>query len=165
MPEPTRVVIVNTTPIIALASLGQLDLLQCLYGQVVIPPAVQSEALRGGTKGVGSPDVQKANWISVIPLADPRRADLLSDLDRGEAEVIALAQELRADVVVIDERLARKYARRLNLKLTGTLGILLQAKQRGYVTAVKPLIERLVQGGIRLGDDVIAEALRLAGES
>ena len=109
--------------------------------------------------------MQKANWISVIPLADPRRADLLSDLDRGEAEVIALAQELRADVVVIDERLARKYARRLNLKLTGTLGILLQAKQRGYVTAVKPLIERLVQGGIRLGDDVIAEALRLAGES
>ncbi len=139
--------------------------MQRLYGQVVIPPTVQTEALRGGTKGIGAAEVQQADWISVIPLADPRRADLLSDLDRGEAEVIALAQELRADLVVIDERLARKYARRLKLKLTGTLGILLQAKQRGLVPAIKPLIERLVQGGIRLSDDVIAEVLQLAGES
>jgi predicted nucleic acid-binding protein len=164
MPEPTRVVIVNTTPIIALALIEQLDLLPRLYGRVVIPPAVQTEVLQGGAQGIGVTEIQNANWIRVIALTDPRRADSLPDLDRGEAQVIALAQELRADLVVIDERLARKYARRLKLKLTGTLGVLLRAKQVGFVQAIKPLVEQLVQGGIRLGEDVIAEALQLAKE-
>jgi predicted nucleic acid-binding protein len=164
MPEPTRVVIVNTTPIIALALIEQLDLLPRLYGRVVIPPAVQTEVLQGGAQGIGVTEIQTANWIRVIALTDPRRADSLPDLDRGEAQVIALAQELRADLVVIDERLARKYARRLKLKLTGTLGVLLRAKQVGFVQAIKPLVEQLVQGGIRLGEDVIAEALQLAKE-
>lgn len=164
MPEPTRVVVVNTTPIIALALIEQFDLLPRLYGQVVVPPAVQAEALKGGAQGIGVTEIKNADWIRVIALTDSRRADLLPDLDRGEAEVLALAQELRADLVVIDERLARKYARRLKLKLTGTLGILLQAKRRGFVPTIKPLIERLVQGGIRLGDDVITEALQLADE-
>jgi predicted nucleic acid-binding protein len=164
MLEPTRVVIVNTTPIIALALIEQLDLLPRLYGRVVIPPAVQTEVLQGGAQGIGVTEIQNANWIRVIALTDPRRADSLPDLDRGEAQVIALAQELRADLVVIDERLARKYARRLKLKLTGTLGVLLRAKQVGFVQAIKPLVEQLVQGGIRLGEDVIAEALQLAKE-
>ncbi len=165
MPEPSRVVVVNTTPIIALALIEQLDLLPRLYGQVVVPPAVQAEVLKGGAQGIGVAEIRSAEWINVIALADPRRVGLLPDLDRGEAEVIALAQELRAELVIIDERLARKYARRLKLELTGTLGVLLRAKQRGFLLAIHPLVDQLVQGGIRLGDDVIAEALRLAGES
>ena len=99
-------------------------------------------------------------------MQDPRRADLLlSDLDRGEAEVIALAQELNADLAIVDERLARHHARRLGLTLTGTLGVLLKAKELGFVPAVGPLIDQLRLGGIRLGDAVVAEALKLAGES
>lgn len=87
-----------------------------------------------------------------MPLQDARRAELLADLDRGEAEVIALAQELYADLVIIDERLARRHAKRLGLKVTGTLGVLLRAKTLGLVPAVRPLIEQLRQSGIRLGD-------------
>ena len=94
----------------------------------------------------------------------PDRADLLADLDRGEAEVIALAQELSADLVIIDERLARRHARRLGLTLTGTLGVLLKAKQLGYVKSVAPLIDRLRQDGIHLSDVVVAEVLALADE-
>ncbi len=94
----------------------------------------------------------------------PRRADLLSDLDRGEAEVIALAQEMEAGLVIIDERLARSHAKRLGLSLTGTLGVLLKAKQLGLVEAVSPLVDQLRQGGIRLSDVVVAEVLRLAEE-
>jgi len=104
MLERTRTLVVNTTPIIALALIGQLDLLQHLYGEVMIPPAVQAEVLVGGPSGVGVAGLQTANWIRTVPLQDPRRADLLSDLDRGEAEVIALAQELNAELVIIDER-------------------------------------------------------------
>ena len=98
-------------------------------------------------------------------MQDPRRADLLSDLDRGEAEVIALAQELNADLIIIDERLARRHAKRLNLTLTGTLGVLLKAKENNLTPSIAPLIQTLQNNGIRLGDAVVAEVLRLAGEN
>jgi predicted nucleic acid-binding protein len=161
---PKARVVTNATPVIALALVNQLDLLKRLYGQVSIPPAVQAEVLAGGSGSPGFAELQSVEWIRVVPLRDPQRADLLSDLDRGEAEVIALAQELNAELVIIDERLARRHAKRLGLKLTGTLGVLVKAKQRGLVPAVKPLIEQLQQSGIRLADFVIDEALQLAGE-
>ena len=165
MPErPPRVVVANTTPLIALALISRLDLLPRLYGQVVMPPAVWDEISAGGSAGIGSAEVRQATWLRVTPLQDPRRADLLADLDRGEAEVIALAQELDADLVILDERLARRHAARLGLTLTGTLGVLLKAKERGLVSTVAPLIDQLRQGGIRLSDGVVAEALRLAHE-
>jgi predicted nucleic acid-binding protein len=71
---------------------------------------------------------------------------------------------LGADLVVIDERLARHHTKRLGLTLTGTLGVLLRAKYAGLVPSIAPLVEQLLRGGIRLGDSVVAEALRLAGE-
>ena len=165
MPERKRIIVTNTTPIISLALVGQLNLLHRLYDQVVIPPAVQNEILAGGASGIGIAELKKSDWLIVAALRDSSRADLLSDLDRGEAEAIALAQELGAGLLIIDERIARKHARRLGLKITGTLGVLLEAKEHGFIPAVKPLIEKLVQGGIRLGADVIEEALRLTGEN
>jgi len=164
MPERTRMVITNTTPIIALALIGQLDLLRHLYGEVIIPPAVKAEVLAGGPGSIGVAELQEANWIRTLPMQDPRRADLLSDLDRGEAEVIALAQELNAELVILDERLARRHAKRLGLTLTGTLGVLLKAKERGLVPVVGSLIDQLQRGGIRLDDALVVEVLRLAGE-
>ena len=110
MPERPPIVIVNATPIISLALIGKLDLLRLLYGTVLTPPAVQAEILAGGIKNIGVLEMQQSNWIRVTSLQDPRRADLLSDLDRGEAEVIALALELNANLVIIDERLARRHA-------------------------------------------------------
>src|SRR3954447_23558552 len=99
MPEVAPIVVVNATPVIALALLNQLALLQQLYQEVVIPPAVRAEVLAGGPSGIGVVDLQNAYWIQTTSLSDPQRADLLSDLDRGEAEVIALAQELQAELV------------------------------------------------------------------
>ena len=164
MPDQARLVVVNTTPIIALSLIGELDLLRLLYDQVVVPSAVEAEVLAGGRDGLGRSELQQASWLRVTSLQDPRRADLLADLDRGEAEVLALAQELNADLVIVDERLARLHAKRVGLNLTGTLGILLRAKQLGHVKAVAPLIRRLRQGGIHLSDLVVAEVLALADE-
>jgi len=164
MPDRPRRVVVNTTPLIALSLIDQFDLLQKLYGRVLIPAAVQTEILVGGVMGVGVRKLREATWVDVVSLQDPSRADLIADLERGEAEVIALAQEQNADLVVIDERLARRHAKRLGMQLTGTLGVLLRAKQLGLVDAVGPCIEQLRQGGIRLGEDLITEVLRLAGE-
>jgi predicted nucleic acid-binding protein len=81
-----------------------------------------------------------------------------------QAEVLALALELNADLVIVDERLARLHAKRLGLTLTGSLGVLLRAKQLGHVKAVAPLIRRLRQGGIHLSDMVVAQVLALADE-
>ncbi len=164
MPETLRTVVTNTTPLIALALISKLHLLRDLYGEVLVPPAVYEEMLAGGVERIGAAAIQAAPWIRVQPLSDPRRADLLVDLDRGEAQAIALAQELNADLLIVDERLGRQHARRLGLTITGTLGILLKAKQLGYVDAVQPLIEQLQQGGIRLRDDVVRRVLELAGE-
>lgn len=166
MPESSDLVVVNATPLIALSLIGKLDLLQRLYGEVLVPPAVKSEVLAGGQHGVGIAEVRAATWLRVVSLRDPRRAELLlTDLDRGEAEVIALAQEQDADLVIIDERLARRHARRVGLELTGTLGVLLKAKAVGLVPSVAPLIDTLRLGGIRLSDAIVAEALRIAGET
>lgn len=163
MPEKP-VVVSNTTLIIALALVGRLELLRQLYGEVFIPPSVETEIQAGGIEAAGAPELASAAWVRVVSLKDPRRAVYLADLDRGEAEAIALAEELKARVLIMDERLGRRHARRLGLPLTGTLGVLIKAKQQGLIGAVKPLIEELAQAGIRLGDDVIQEALQLAGE-
>lgn len=163
MPDAQRIVISNTTPIISLAAIQQLHLLQKLYGEVWIPAAVKAELLAGGLRA-GAWEVQSASYIRTVPLNDPHRAKLLSDLDRGEAEVIALALEHQADLVIIDERLGRRHAQRIGLTLTGVLGVLLRAKQQGYLTKIEPEIIRLRQAGIRLGDNLIERVLQLANE-
>jgi predicted nucleic acid-binding protein len=164
MPESRRIVVVNATPLIALTLIDRLDLLQALYGQVTIPGAVQGEVLAGGREGRAAVDVSRLPWVRVVRLQDATLADLLVDLDRGEAEVLALALEMRADLVILDERLARRHAQRLGLLLTGTLGVLLGAKQRGLISQVAPLLDQLRQSGIWLNEAVVSEALRLAEE-
>lgn len=166
MPETTRLVVVNTTPIITLSAVRQLDLLRHLYGEVLIPEAVRVELLAGGGRRIGAAELAERPWIRPLALRDPGRADLLlADLDRGEAEVIALAQELQAGLVIIDERLARRHAERLNLPLTGTLGVLLRAKNAGLISRLEPLITEIRANGIRLGSTLVRRALDLAGES
>lgn len=164
MPDDPRLVIVNATPVIALSLIAKLDLLNQLYNEVLMPPKVKEEILAGGVTGVGREELLNATWIKVTPLEDSRRADLLADLDRGEAEVIALALEQNSDLVIIDERLARRHAQRMGLKVSGTVGVLLRAKQQGLVESIAPLIELMRVGGIRLSDAVVQETLRLADE-
>ena len=164
MPKRQRVVVVNTTPIISLALVGQLSLIHSLYDEVLIPPAVEAEILAGVTKNTKAVDLDNNPYIRVVMLRDSNRAVLLADLDRGEAEVISLAQELVADLVVIDERLARRHAKRLGLYVTGTLGVLLKAKECGKIPEVKSVIMELQRGGIYLSDELVTQSLILAGE-
>lgn len=163
MLEVPRLVISNATPIIALSLIGKLDLLQTLYQQVLIPPAVENEVLRGGSKP-GAVELDLADYLKTEALQDPRRADLITDLDRGEAEVIALAQEKHADLVLLDERLARRFARRLGIPMTGTVGVLLRAKEQKQIDAIAPFLYDLQSKGIRLSAGLVTQALHLAGE-
>lgn len=160
---PTTPVIANNTPLVALWSLDRLWLLRELYGEILIPQSV-AEEFCATEQTLREHALKQSSWIRPTPLADPRQALVYIGLDRGEADVLALAQERSARLVIMDERRGRRYAKRLGLPVTGTVGILLAAKERGLVTAITPLLETLVQEGLYLTPDIIAKARELAQE-
>ncbi len=159
-----RKVVSNTTPLISLIKIGQLQLLEFLYTQVIIPGAVWQEV----QVGIDSPyyvDLTTLPFISIQKVVNANAVDYLTDLDRGEAEVIVLAREIEADLVIIDEEMGRSYARHFNLPLTGTLGILLRAKQNGLIPKVKPLLEALMSNGVWISKQLKEDVLVLANEA
>jgi hypothetical protein len=99
-----------------------------------------------------------------MPLANPRQALVYVGLDQGEAEVLALADERSARLVIMDERKGRRYAKRLGLPLTGTVGVLLTAKVQGLIPALAPLVDQLLAAGLFLTSDLVEKALELALE-
>lgn len=160
---PDRPVVVNNTPLVAFWSLGRFDLFPALLGEVWIPPAVHGEFLAADF-ALRQADLEKAPWLRVMPLAEPRRALSYVGLDRGEAEVLALAEEHDARLVVIDERRARQLARRMGFDLTGTLGLLLLAKEEGLLTSVAESIAALEVAGLHLSRSLVERTLQIAGE-
>jgi predicted nucleic acid-binding protein len=157
-------VIANNTPLVALWVLDRLDLLRELYDEVLIPQTVYEEFL-ATERALRQAALEKAPWIKPISLANPQRARVYTGLDQGEAEVLALAEERAARLVIIDELKGRRYAKRLGLPLTGTLGVLLLAKERGLISSLAPLLTELQKAGLYLGSTLIAHVLRLAGEA
>ena len=139
-------VVSNTSPISNLAFIGRLDLLWTQFGEVWIPPAV-AEELGAHPSPDGLQAIQIAIQAGKIRLAEPAGQPfinlLLMDLHRGEAEAIALASELGARLILIDEQEGRRMARLAGLSVTGLLGVLLHAKQAGQLLAIKPEIAAL----------------------
>lgn len=156
-------VIVNNTPLVALWVLGRLDLLRELYDEVLIRQGVYEEFV-ATERAVRQAALENAPWIRPVSLANPQRPRVYIGLDLGEAEVLALAEERAARLVIIDELRGRRYAQRLEMPLTGTLGLLLLAKERGLVADLAPLLVELQEAGLYLGASLIDRVLRLAGE-
>ena len=156
-----RKVVANTTPLIALADVGQLELLHQLYGEILIPSAVLSEVLSEPAKT----QVHTADWIKVIDIQNLTSKSLFSArLHLGEIEVILLAQEQEADLVLMDDNAAKKTAKFLGLNVTGTLGILIRSKKEGLITAVKPIMENLIADGLYVDDKTRKMVLQAACE-
>jgi uncharacterized protein len=136
----------NTSPLSNLASIGRLSLLKPQFSEIWIPPAVLLE-LEAHPDPVALAAIQEAlrdGWIEPHPLPASHLLNiLLLHLDRGEAEAIALAAELNADIVLIDEQEGRQLAVQSGLSVTGVLGVLLRAKQSGAISALKPEIQAL----------------------
>jgi len=160
---PVRPVVANNTPLVALWVLDRLDLLRDLYGEVLIPQAVHAEFLET-ERALRQTALDQAHWIKAVPLADPRRALAYASLDRGEAEVLALSEERDARLVIIDEFKGRRYAKRLGLSLTGTMGLLLLAKEEGLIPALAPLVDELQSAGLYLAPSLVNRVLQLADE-
>jgi uncharacterized protein len=136
----------NTSPISNLASINRLELLRSQFSALRIPPAVAHE-LTAHPDPFAHAIIQTAirdQWIRIAAAQNSNLLSvLLSSLHRGEAEAIALATELNADIVIIDEQEARQLATRAGLCVTGILGVLLRAKRTGQIPAVRPEIQAL----------------------
>jgi len=157
-------VVSNTSPILNLAIIRRLHLIREQFGQVFIPPAVWRE-LRIGEDLPGSRSMDealKAGWIQVAAPEDVALVHVLQrELDKGEAEAIALALQMKADWTLLDERDGRKMAKSLGLKVTGVLGILLSARRRGQLEALREAMDALrKQAGFRISAALYDEILR-----
>jgi predicted nucleic acid-binding protein len=163
----TRVVIADTGPLIALARIGQLDLLRRLYGRVVVPPAVHTELAidsnRPGAKALVG--VFAAGWADVVAVTDASvRLELDQLLGPGEAEAIALAEQEDTRFLLIDDARGRRTARSRGIPVVGVAGVLLAAKSRGELSAVGPVLDRLSSVGYRLSPRLVAGTLLRARE-
>jgi uncharacterized protein len=161
------IVVSDTSPIRALAHLGLVPLLADLFGTVFVPPAVGSELLSPPAP-LPRVDVAGYPFIVVRTPGNPAAVSRFRQehLDAGESEALALALEIKADLVLIDERAGRSAAERAGLTPLGLLGVLIRAKARGSIPAVAPLIDTLQQEiGFFISPALRREALRLASEA
>ena len=159
-----RCIVCNSGPLIALAGIGQLELLPKLYCSILTPSAVQLE-ITGARQFSHQTAIFSVAWLKVQGLTGPLDPLLSSELGPGEAEVIALAHELRAGRVLMDERKGRRIATLVyGLTVTGTGGILLQAKRTGLVTEIRPLLVAMKKNGYFLSDRLLEAVCRAAGE-
>ena len=159
------IVVSNTTPLSELAKVGKMYLLRDVFGRVVIPVEVYDEVTTGNHPAVQQ--VQSANWIEVRRVSYPEETvnlQMETGLDLGESAAIALAKELKAQRILIDESAGRTVAKARDLPVTGTVGVLLIAKQQGLISKVKPILDELIAVGKRISPELYREVLAIANE-
>jgi uncharacterized protein len=164
------VVVSDASVLICLWALRQLQLLRDFYQEIVVPDAVWQEVTVAAASRPGASEAIQANeegWLKIrLPGNRALVSALLITLDAGEAEAIALASELSASLLLIDESDGRAEARSLGVSVTGTVGVLLRAKWVGRVAALKPLLDTLMtRHSFRLSRPLYEQALRQAGET
>jgi predicted nucleic acid-binding protein len=158
----------DTSPILGLAIIGHLNLLQEQLGEIYIPHAVLAE-LKVAENFRGASAVQAAldnGWLKSKEIQNkPLAQSLLLELDQGEAEAITLAVDLGVDMIVMDEKIGRERARGLGLKTVGVIGVLLTAKKRGRISSLKNAMLALRnEVGFFISDDLYRQILAQAGE-
>lgn len=161
---PDLAVIANTSPLLYLHQVSHLSILERLYGTVLVPPAVRRELQAGAGQGIDVPDVGALAWVHIRPVASAALVPVVVDLGDGEAEVLALGLETANSMLIIDDQLARRIADLHALRYTGTLGVLVKAKQAGLLSSVAAVITALRDKGMWLSDAIVTDVLRLSGE-
>ena len=158
--------IVDTSPLIFLAKLDRLDLLRRSADEVLVPAAVIEEVRAYSDEASRKIEDALGSWLREEKVEGRQVVDvLLADLDFGEAEVIALAHEMSAERIVMDDLDGRRFARRLKLEPIGTLGLLLAARLRGELNPLREEIERLERQGFRASPSLVEAVLQAAGEN
>lgn len=166
MAKQERLVAADASPLIGLAAAGRFDLLREIFGTVTVTAAVRDEVMAGGALP-GARELKaaiRAGWIKVARA--PRDAAMFPELGAGEASTLALAGEHGGDcIVLMDDALGRARARARGITITGLAGVLLAAKRARLISSVRPLLERLTEGGFRVAGSVLQTILEEAGEA
>ncbi|MCI4650804.1 DUF3368 domain-containing protein [Phaeodactylibacter sp.] len=156
------IIVSDTSSISNLLQIGLIDILHVLYGEITITPAVRRELYHLPDQ---EKQIEQIDWIKVkTPQDQGMIVQLLEEIDLGEAESIVLAMEEQAKYLIIDEYKGRMIADSYGIKIVGILGVLIQAKQKGAISAVKPHINQLIEIGFRLDKKLIERVLKGLGE-
>ena len=149
-----KIIISDTSCFIILTNIGELELLHKVYGQVVTTIDIASE--------FGEP---LPEWVEIMPVADKYKQQLLEmQIDKGESSAIALALEIPGSTVILDDYKARKIAAQLGITYTGTIGVIIKAKLKRIIPAIKPLLQKIKQTDFRLSPEIEIQALKEANE-
>ena len=162
-------VISDSSTLIHLAAIDRLNLLREFYGEVVAPEAVWRESVLQRADRPGVELIEKARsdgWLRVEPITEkPLRLSLTQDLDEGEAEVITLAIEHQASLILLDETEARRIAGIFGIAKTGVIGILIRAKAEGKIPALRPELDRLrLRAGFWIARELYRKVLASVNE-
>lgn len=150
----SRLAVLDASPLIAFHQIGRLDLVRHVYDTVIVPPAVSHEI----APSLGT----LPSWVQVTrPALIPT---MLLDLDPGEQEAIALAVQLDADVIVLDDLAARRAATRMGLTLTGSAGLLVRAQRLGLLEVVRPDLDAMIANGLFISESLYRDVLQSLGE-
>jgi hypothetical protein len=161
------IVISDSTPIISLIKIECLDVLEKLYKNIIIPKAVYNELIINVDYQDEIDIIKGCTFLEIKNVEENLSVLLLQrqlKLDFGESEAIVLANNINADLIIIDEQKARRIAKDIGLKVTGTLGILVEAKQQGLIEELKPLLDKLIDNNIRISKKLYIEILNIVGE-
>ncbi len=160
------IVVSNTSPLVNLLTVNQATVLEDIFGIIHIPSEVEVEFELLRQNNTKFKNLNFPAFIKVQPVQNRDHYQLLRlHLDDGEATAIALAMEMKADLLLMDEILGRGEAGRLSIKTTGCIGILLQAKSKKLIPAIRPILEQLEsEAGFYLSQEITDYALELAGE-
>ncbi|MFI3138361.1 MAG: DUF3368 domain-containing protein [Methylococcaceae bacterium] len=156
------IVFSNTTPIIALSSIQSLHLLPQLFGEIHLVKEVIDECTVGGPISV--PSLMEIDWIKPVQSTPIEHTSVLLELDKGEKHTLDMAGKYKADWVIIDEKIGRNMAEYLGLKVTGTLGILLKAKQQGLIPSFLDSVKAMQSQGIYYQTALINKLAPTVGE-
>ena len=159
------IVVSDSTILIGLANIGQLDLLKQVFNKIYVPEEVFREVTERALNKPGAQIIRNTAWIKAKPVKDRTQVNLLmASLDKGESEVLALSKEMNAELILLDEEKARKSAVIAGFNVMGLLGMFVLAKKLGLLDEIKSLIEELRRKKFRISDGIIAQALMQAGE-
>lgn len=158
-------VVSNSSPLIHLAKIDQLNLLKHFFSKILVPEAVYKECIVEGKYKKDSKKIEKANWIKIAKIRDKNlKNSFMMVLDEGEAEVITLAIEESAELVLLDDYEAREVARNYGLNIAGVIGILIKAKYEKKIPSLKDELEKLKKTGFWLSDNLYTKILREVSE-
>lgn len=161
------VIVSDTTTISNLFLIGKLEILEKLFGEIMIPKAVFSELEKLEDSNISIEFIRNQNWILITEVKNRSFVEILQlNLDIGEAEAIALAKEKNASLLIIDELKGRNYAKQLKINIIGLLGILLQAKEKGMIDSVKEILDELkAKAGFWVSKVLYEAVLQLSNEN